>query len=340
MLHELAQSPVAWRAEGTEFAVVRATQTLGLGSRTLDEVLLINARGDTAGQVAGASASARVRELVGSTGFHNELGTSGITIDVTRADAAADGLACAGQVEALVQRLDNAPALLWSALEHRIPVALAVGIAAAADLPSWLVVTADAVEGSIGDATIDAEATTDARYHLARGVPNRRMVQFDDTNLLIEVFAPSSRMVVVGAGELVVALGRQGTLLGWDVDSSDIVDDAVARVRELGPGDAVVVLSHDAEVDAPVMAAAIEVGVGYLGALGSRRTQAARRQRLAERGVSEADLDAIHGPVGLDLGARTPAETAMAVFAEIVKDRAGRSASSLRELDGSIHATT
>jgi xanthine dehydrogenase accessory factor len=258
-------------------------------------------------------------------------------VEVSRDDAATDGLDCAGHVDALAQRLDPAPELLFSALADRAPVAVVVPSTKTTDVPRWLVITGDETAGSLGSPSVDASAIEDARYQLSRGTPDRRLVQYEDTDVLLELFAPSPRLVVVGTGELADALARQGALLDWEVRATGGVGDALTSVSELGPGDALVMLSHDADVDAPTLAAALDRGVGYLGALGSRRTQAARRQRLTERGVADAQVDAIHGPVGLDLGARTPAETAMAIFAEIVTTRSGRSAASFKDHDGPIH---
>ena len=98
---------------------------------------------------------------------------------------------------------------------------------------------------------------------------------------------------------------------------------------DLGPADAVVVLSHDPKFDDPAVLGALERGCRYVGVMGSRKTQAARRQRLLEQGASEADLARVHAPVGLDLGGRTPAETALAILAEIVAVRNGGSGESM-----------
>ena len=106
---------------------------------------------------------------------------------------------------------------------------------------------------------------------------------------------------------------------------------------DLRPSDALVVLSHDPAVDTPALAAALRSGEPYVGALGSRHTQSARRQRLAAIGVPDAACDRIHGPVGLDLGARTPEEVALAVCAEILAHRSGRDAASLRAGTGPIN---
>ena len=99
-------------------------------------------------------------------------------------------------------------------------------------------------------------------------------------------------------------------------------------------------LTHDDKFDVPLLKAALETEALYVGAIGSRRNQARRRERLLEEGVSKEALARIHGPAGLDLGGGTPAETALAIVAEIVAVRAGRSGGSLREAKGRIHADT
>jgi xanthine dehydrogenase accessory factor len=107
----------------------------------------------------------------------------------------------------------------------------------------------------------------------------------------------------------------------------------------LGPRDVVLVFTHDPKFDEPALIAALASGAGYIGALGSRRTQAQRAARLRETGVSEEDLNRIHAPCGLDLGARTPAETAVSILAEVIAQRTGRSAESLQRTTGAIHPT-
>jgi xanthine dehydrogenase accessory factor len=113
----------------------------------------------------------------------------------------------------------------------------------------------------------------------------------------------------------------------------------LAKVGEdLGPRDAVCVLTHDHKFDVPAITAALETNVGYVGAMGSRRTHADRVRRLVEAGVDGSALERVMAPIGLDLGARTPEETAISICAEIIALRTGRSAPSLRDRDGPIHA--
>src|SRR5207253_1552155 len=128
-----------------------------------------------------------------------------------------------------------------------------------------------------------------------------------------------------------VALSGQAGLLGWEPASVNDGQGAAAAIKDLGPADAVIVLSHDPEVDTPALAAGLVSEVGYLGGLGSRHTQAGRRERLLAQGRSAEQLGRIHGPAGLDIGARTPGEIALAIGAEILALRSGRAGGSLKE---------
>jgi xanthine dehydrogenase accessory factor len=162
---------------------------------------------------------------------------------------------------------------------------------------------------------------------------------------------------VVGAVDTAEALCRVARGLGWRtivvdprerwataerVPSADEIavewpDDALARL-EPDDGTAVVVLAHQDQIDLPALQTALGGDAFFVGAIGSRRTQGRRREALLELGVDESDVDRIRGPVGLDVGAQTPAETAVAIMAEILAVRAGRAGGPLRERDGRIHA--
>jgi xanthine/CO dehydrogenase XdhC/CoxF family maturation factor len=143
-------------------------------------------------------------------------------------------------------------------------------------------------------------------------------------------------MLVVGGGEVARALAGFADVLGWACQVTEELDEA----REAIPGsDLVVVLSHHDGVDAPAIAAALEAGPTYLGAMGSRRTQARRQEWLLEHGVTEADLAAVHGPAGLDIGANAPAEIAVSILAEAVSVLRGVSGGSISDREGPIHPT-
>ena len=179
----------------------------------------------------------------------------------------------------------------------------------------------------------------------------------DDGNMLFaEALVPPPRLVVVGAVDTADSLCRMAAALGW---RTVVIDPRRAfatpeRVPSAGqlvvkwpeegydeidlrPEDHVVVLTHDPKLDDPAIAGALRRGVGYVGALGSRRTQEKRRERLRASGVADDQLERIAGPVGLDIGAHTPEETAISILAEIVGARTGRHGGRLREAKGRIH---
>lgn len=219
--------------------------------------------------------------------------------------------------------------------------------------------------GTLGNADLDRVVARDARGELEAGLTSTRHygprgeARAADIAVFIESFAPLPRMIIFGAVDFTAALARAGKLLGYRVTVCDaravfatvqrfpMADDVVndwpdrylAKVgEELGSRDAVCVLTHDHKFDVPALVAALETDVGYLGAMGSRRTHDDRARRLREAGVDDAGLGRIMAPIGLDIGARTPEETAIAICAEIIALRTGRQAPSLRDASGPIHA--
>jgi xanthine/CO dehydrogenase XdhC/CoxF family maturation factor len=145
----------------------------------------------------------------------------------------------------------------------------------------------------------------------------------------------SQVLLVVGDGPVAEALVPMAELLGWGTTVVDSLDEATAALPD---AKAVVVTSHDSDVDAPALGMAIAARPAYIGAMGSRARQAKRREWLLANGVAEADIDAVHGPAGLDIGANTPAEIALSILAELVAVLRGASVDgSLRDRSGPIH---
>ena len=183
-------------------------------------------------------------------------------------------------------------------------------------------------------------------------------VALSELERLVEEAAPH-RLVVFGAVDIAEALCRGAKELGWDTVVADPRATFATRERIGSAGEllvewpqrvleriavdektAVVVLTHEERFDVPALAGALRSDAFYVGAIGSRRTQEHRRERLLEEGVSQGDLDRLSGPTGLDLGAETPAETAVSILAEILAVRAGRSGGRLKDASGRIHAET
>jgi xanthine dehydrogenase accessory factor len=224
--------------------------------------------------------------------------------------------------------------------------------------------------GSLGEDELDRVARRDALAALERGLTVTRHygplgeARRNEVAVFFEVFASSARLIVFGAVDFTRALVEVGKVLGFAVTVCDarpvfatrarfpLADEIVVewpdkyleRVgRELGPRDAVCVLTHDTKFDVPAILGALRTKVGYLGAMGSRKTHEKRWVRLLEAGADEAELrERLMSPIGLDIGARTPEETAVAICAEIIATRSGRpegAASSLRNAKGPIHRT-
>jgi xanthine dehydrogenase accessory factor len=184
-----------------------------------------------------------------------------------------------------------------------------------------------------------------------------RLLEGDGANVFAEWYGPPPRLLVYGAVDTAEALARGAKLLGWTAIVADAratfltperipsADRLVAEwpeeaIAEVAPDHqtAIVVLTHDDKFDEPALLAALRTEAFYIGALGSRRNQERRRERLLEAGATETELDRISGPCGLDIGAETQAETALSILAEALAARAGRAGGSLRQAKQRIHA--
>jgi xanthine dehydrogenase accessory factor len=177
-------------------------------------------------------------------------------------------------------------------------------------------------------------------------------------SVFIESHAARPQLVIFGAVDFTRALAAQGKLLGFRVTVCDarevfatkrrfpMADEVVVdwpnrlldRIGEsLGPRDAVCVLTHDNKFDVPAVVSALSTRVGYIGAMGSRRTTDTRNERLLAEGVTADQLAKVMAPIGLDIGSRSPEETAVSIVAEIISTRTGHAAPNLKDRDGAIH---
>jgi len=237
---------------------------------------------------------------------------------ISEDDAVRRGLACGGTATVLVRAATALPGDIWDRLVARDPLCLVTS------LPS-------------GDTQVFTAATVRDAYSFNDEIPRLFGRGVTATTLgadaAVVVLWPTPTLVVVGDGLIAEALRDAATLLGW----APHVTSEAAAARDLHPSDAVVVLSHDRAVDGPALAAALAGGAGYVGALGSRRTQAARQEWLTEHGVPEGEQARIHGPAGLDIDAHTPAEIAVSIVAEILANRSPGTGGSLRDRQGPVH---
>lgn len=227
------------------------------------------------------------------------------------------------------------------------------------------------VAGSLGNSDIDRVISRDAMGELEAGRTIVRhygphgqstpedLIDTETVQVFIESFSPPPLMWIFGAVDFTAALARVAKILGYHVTVCDAREIFATRRRfpmadevrvtwptpmfeergnRLGPRDAVCILTHDPKFDVPAIQGALATSVGYIGVMGSRKTHAKRLERLAEVGVTSPDeLSRLHSPIGLDLGGRTPEETAISIVGEIIASRTGRNATRLGATDGPIH---
>jgi xanthine dehydrogenase accessory factor len=299
-------------------ALATVVATRRSAPRPVGSKLVVYESGKLLGSVSGGCVESDVaeqaREVI--SGGEPRLLTYGITDD----QAWEIGLPCGGEIDVFVQRLDGE----LPEDSERARVTVLEGPRAG---EQWF---ADDLEGP------------------------SRVLELAGETVFAEVPAVRPRLLVVGATDTAEELCRSAKALGWRTEVVDPRPGLVTRERlpspdeitvawpdqlELSEDTAVVVLTHEERVDDPALTKALASDAFYVGAIGSRKTQARRRERLLEGGLSEEQLERLAGPAGLDLGANTPAETAVSILAEVLAVRAGRTGGRLVERTGSIHAS-
>ncbi|MDG2427394.1 MAG: XdhC family protein [Acidimicrobiales bacterium] len=253
-------------------------------------------------------------------------------------------------------------------LVDEVPVALAT-VVEGPGVGGHLLVRPIAAEGfevlgSLGDEGLDRVVVRDALGELSAGRSGVRHygehgeAREESVSIFVESFAAPPQMLVFGAVDFTAALVRVAKVLGYRVTVCDArevfatkkrfpladevrVDWPDRLLNEVGPDlryrDAICILTHDVKFDVPAIVGALGTSVGYIGVMGSRRTHDERIDRLGAVGVSDEQLSRLHSPIGLDIGARTPEETAISIVSEIIAMRTGRSAKALSVTDGPIH---
>jgi xanthine dehydrogenase accessory factor len=289
-------------------------------------------------------------------------------------DAFAVGLTCGGILDVFVERVDPVrfPELdeiaISVAEEEPVAVATVVAHPDPDRVGARRVVWPDRCSGSLGSARADDAVLDDARGMLASGRsatlhygPDGQR-RGEGMDVFVNSFEPPPRMLVFGAIDFATAMARLGVFLGYRVtvcdarpvfatqsrfpDAHEVVVDwphrylgAEAEAGRIDSRTVVTVLTHDPKFDVPVLEVALRMDVGYVGAMGSRRTHDDRLERLREVGLTEEELARLASPIGLDLGARTPEETAVSIAAEMISLRWGGRGSRLSAVDGPIHAS-
>lgn len=359
-----------WRAGGTA-GLSTVVRTMKSAPRPAGAAMVVSPDGSVAGSVSGGCVEAAVYEIsndVVATG-RPELQSYGVSDD----DAFAVGLTCGGTIEVFTEAVSRTTFPQLSSVAEDIAAHRAVAVATIIDHPDStrvglrLIVGTDSAQGSLGSARADDAVADDARGLLAAGTsavlsygPDGER-QDAGMEVFVASHAPRPRMLVFGAIDFAAALARQGAFLGYRVTVCDArpvfataarfpaADDvvvewpdrhlaALADQGEIDGRTAICVLTHDPKFDVPVLEIALRLPqVGYIGVMGSRRTHHDRMRRLREAGLTDTELGRLSSPIGLDLGARTPEETAVSIAAEIIARRWGGGGKPLTDVDGRIH---
>ena len=357
-MRELIETVESWQAEGVPFGRAVVVRTFGSAPRPAGAVMLAAADGRLAGSVSGGCVEGAAFEQIEAARAADRARV--IRYGISDEQAWDVGLACGGTIDVLVEPRVR-PELIAAARDAGVCVAIPLPadapsaefgpapIGPGEPAPSVVLIGADgALTGSLGSAPADGLLRTAALTALDRGESSTVLIE--GRQVFLEAYPVKPRLVVVGAVEVARFLVRFARELGYetivvdgratfatparfpDVDQLIVGwPDEVADAIGLGPRDAVAVLTHDVKFDEPAIVEALHRGCRYVGAVGSRKTQGDRRERLREAGLTDAELDRLRGPVGLDLGGRAPAETALSIMAEIVAERRGGTGRPMRE---------
>jgi xanthine dehydrogenase accessory factor len=363
-MREIMDDLDRWLAGGAEIAVARVIDLEGSGPRLPGAAMAVSADSEVTGSVSGGCVEGAVvvEALDVIETDDHRLVTFGFSDD----EAFAVGLTCGGTLHLFLERLDwpDMYAQLAADVRADVPVALAT-VVEGPNTGAKLLVRPDEVVGTLGDADLDRVVERDSRGELAAGQSGMRHygehgeAREEAVSVFVESFAAPPQMLIFGAVDFTAALARVAKVLGYRVTVCDarevfatpqrfpmadeVVVDWPNRLLDeigpdLGPRDAVCILTHDAKFDVPAVTSALETDVGYIGVMGSRRTHDDRTRRLVDAGVDEARLGRLRSPIGLDIGARTPEETAISIVSEIIARRTGRDAQALTDAVGAIHA--
>ncbi len=334
-MHEIIQQIRAWQAAGERAAVATVTRVVGSAPRPVGARLVVSAGGAFAGSVSGGCVEGAVIEEAVRTmedGIPRLL-QYGITDEMSWEV----GLACGGAIDVLVQAADPDIWKLLGDLAARDEPCVLLTLVGGEDLGAQAVATAEGVPPGFPH----SGAAAMAQRALAGAAAGPEVM---DDAVLVEPFFAAPQLIVFGGVHVAVPLTRMAQVLGFRVTVVDprgrfancerfpdadcvLVAWPAEAMAELGVDgrSAIVILTHDPKIDEPALLSALESQAFYIGAIGSRKTHAARRERLAELGVPAEQLGRIHGPIGLDIGGGTPEEMALGILAEIIAVRHGRS---------------
>jgi xanthine dehydrogenase accessory factor len=371
-VREVLDELLAWWRAGDSVGVGTVVATFQSAPRPPGASMLVGPDGTAVGSVSGGCVEGAVYDLAQEVvaGGTPVLERYGISDD----DAFAVGLTCGGILDVYVEKVDQESFPELGEIADDVEAGRAVAVATViahpdpARIGTRLVIRGeDEVTGSLGSSRADDAVRDDALGLLASG--RSEVLGYgpdgerrgEGMQVFVWAFAPKPRMLVFGAIDFAAAVARVGSFLGYSVtvcdarpvfatntrfpDADEVVVqwphrylDAEVAAGRIDARTVICVLTHDPKFDVPLLEVALRLPeVAYVGAMGSRRTHEDRMARLRESGLEDKELARLSSPIGLDLGARTPEETAISIAAEIVASRWGGSGERLSEVDGRIH---
>ncbi len=356
-----------WLEEERRFVQALLVDVEGSAPLPVGAMMIVDEHGNIEGSITGGCVEgAVVEEAEGMMAGGQPAAAKLLTYGISDELAGTVGLMCGGIVHILVHELGGESGAIELAALQQHAAGRPVAVATLLDGPTAgrrIAVIGDEIIGSLGHgALLDRNVGREAQGLLEEGKTTIRRFGADgatlgdDLRVHIRAYAPPPQMFIFGAIDFSAALAPFAAQIGYQVTICDARSRFVRATRfsesatvsvawpqdalrdiELGPRDAVLVFTHDSKFDEPALIAALGTGAGYIGALGSRQTTADRERRLRAAGVTDAELERIHAPCGLDIGSRTAEETAVSVLAEIIAARAQRAGTPLRRTSGPIH---
>jgi xanthine dehydrogenase accessory factor len=350
-MQEVLSEIEMWKARGDRIALATVIDVQRSAPRPPGAKMAVNEHGEIAGSVSGGCVEGAVAEI--ADGILRGDPPQLVHFGIADSDAWDVGLPCGGEIDVWVQAYETGPTNprfeeIARAGGRAAEVTMLEGVRPGAKL---LVEADGARQGSLGAPELDDEAARVAVEQLWEEASERQDALF------IDVVAPAPRMILFGAVDIAASLCTLARAAGWRPyvidprarfatpdrfpDAEQVIaawpEAAVAQLGGVDPATAIVVLTHDPKLDDAALLLALSSPARFIGAMGSRRAQAKRRERLLALGLGEDELERISAPVGLDLGAISRDETALSILAEIVAARHGRDGGRLAESKGRIH---